>query len=103
LASSFSPPENRVLLLQRSATERQYPNIWEFPSGKVESWDESILAAAARECKEETALTVPEFVRELKSFEYFVEGRGKMMQLNFEVIVDGEDVVISDEERQAYG
>lgn len=50
-----------VLLLQRAATERYYPNIWELPSGKVEPEDATLLDAAARECMEETGLRSPNF------------------------------------------
>jgi 8-oxo-dGTP pyrophosphatase MutT (NUDIX family) len=98
----FSPKPS-VLLLQRSATERVYPNLWELPSGKVELDDETLLHAAARECKEETGLEVTEFTAAAESFEYTIEGRGRTLQLNFLANVrDVEEVAVS-EEHQAFG
>jgi len=94
---------DKVLLLKRAAAERHYPNIWELPSGKVESEDETILDAAARECFEETGLMVTAFVAEGRSFEYTIAGRGLSLQLNFIVKVrEGDSVRINPEEHQAY-
>ena len=91
--------EDKVLLLQRSATELHFPNIWELPSGKVESEDPTFLDAATRECFEQTGMTVTEFLEEAESFEYTVEGRGLTLQLNFIVAASG-DVVISHEHQR---
>jgi 8-oxo-dGTP pyrophosphatase MutT (NUDIX family) len=92
----------KVLLLQRSATERHYPNIWELPSGKVEPEDATVLDAAARECLEETGLTITEFTGQGKGFEYGIDGR-KTLQLNFKVEVRNEDeVTINPDEHQGY-
>jgi 8-oxo-dGTP diphosphatase len=44
--------ENKVLLLHRKA-----PDVWEFPSGKIE-YDEHPSETAKREVKEETNLDV---------------------------------------------
>jgi 8-oxo-dGTP pyrophosphatase MutT (NUDIX family) len=46
----------RVLLLQRSAESKFAPLHWDLPSGKADK-GESIVAAAARELKEETGLS----------------------------------------------
>jgi 8-oxo-dGTP pyrophosphatase MutT (NUDIX family) len=93
--------KEEVLLLQRSATELHFPNIWELPSGKVESEDPTLLDAATRECFEETGMTVIEFIEETKSFEYVVEGRGLTLQLNFIAGASG-NVVINQEEHKRY-
>jgi 8-oxo-dGTP pyrophosphatase MutT (NUDIX family) len=94
---------DKVLILQRAANGIHYPNIWELPSGKVESKDATLLNAAARECFEETGLIVTEFIKEAESFEYTIEGRGWSLQLNFEVNVrEEDDVKICPEEHQAY-
>lgn len=94
---------DQVLLLQRAATERHYPNIWELPSGKVESQDATLLHAAARECMEETGLTVTGFVADAKSFEYSIAGRGSTLQLNFNVEVRaGDSVIIDPSEHKSY-
>ena len=94
---------DRILLLQRAATERFYPNIWELPSGNVEIEDVTLLDAAARECFEETALTVTAFVAEGKSFKYSTSKGSTSLQLNFDVEVqEGDHVIVNPEEHQAY-
>jgi 8-oxo-dGTP pyrophosphatase MutT (NUDIX family) len=47
----------RVLLLQRGAGSKFAPLHWDLPSGKADK-GEPVTAAAARELKEETGLTV---------------------------------------------
>lgn len=94
--------KDKVLLLQRSAAERHFPNIWELPSAKVENDDATLLDAAARECLEETGMMVTEFVAEAKSFEYTIEGRGLTLQLNFIVEAEG-NVGINQKEHQQHG
>lgn len=47
----------RVLLLQRGAGSKFAPLHWDLPSGKADK-GESVTAAAVRELKEETGLTV---------------------------------------------
>jgi 8-oxo-dGTP pyrophosphatase MutT (NUDIX family) len=94
---------DNVLLLQRAATELHYPNIWELPSGKVETEDATLLDAAARECLEETGLTVTAFVAEGKSFKYSTGKGSSSLQLNFNVEVqEGDPIIINPEEHQAY-
>jgi len=99
-----SPLTKKILLLKRSENELHYPGIWELPSGKVESGDLTILHAAARECEEETGLSVAEFTALGNSFEYSVEGRGRTLQLNFDVRTqgDGDEVRINSEEHQGF-
>ncbi len=46
-----------MLLLQRGAASKFAPLHWDLPSGKADK-GESVTAAAARELKEETGLTV---------------------------------------------
>lgn len=48
---------DRVLLLQRGARSKFAPLHWDLPSGKADK-GESVTAAAARELKEETGLSV---------------------------------------------
>ncbi|MGC4950117.1 nucleotide triphosphate diphosphatase NUDT15 [Streptomyces sp. DT224] len=47
-------PQGRILL------GRHHSGTWELPGGKVEPVPESVAAAAVRELREETGLTVPE-------------------------------------------
>lgn len=47
----------RLLLLQRSAHEKQSPHIWEVPGGKME-WGEEPQQTLVREVMEETSLSV---------------------------------------------
>ncbi|MGP0031469.1 MAG: NUDIX hydrolase [Acidimicrobiales bacterium] len=47
----------RVLLLRRSATDRNFPSHWCFPGGQARS-GETTLEATAREAEEETGLSV---------------------------------------------
>ncbi|KAJ2841625.1 hypothetical protein J3B02_005831 [Coemansia erecta] len=59
-----------VLIVQRSAEERSYPNEWEIPGGHVDS-GETIIEAVQREVFEETALVVTEVVSEFEGFCYW--------------------------------
>jgi len=49
--------DGKILIVQRSADEDIFPNLWEFPSGKKEPM-EKVEEAAMREAKEETGLDV---------------------------------------------
>jgi 8-oxo-dGTP pyrophosphatase MutT (NUDIX family) len=51
----------KTLLIQRSSTDENNPNMWESPGGGVEDDDASVLFAAAREVWEETGLEVSHF------------------------------------------
>lgn len=47
----------KVLIIQRSAEEDTFPNLWEIPSGKREPFEKS-QDALVREVKEETGIDV---------------------------------------------
>ena len=47
----------RILLLQRAATSKHDPGLWELPGGKMD-YGEQLPEALAREVTEETGLTV---------------------------------------------
>jgi 8-oxo-dGTP pyrophosphatase MutT (NUDIX family) len=52
-------PQGRLLMQHRDAKAKVSPNQWAFPGGSIEP-SEAPIAAAHRELREETGLTVPE-------------------------------------------
>ena len=54
-----------MLLLQRAATERAFPNDWEMPGGSAELSDPTIFHSVARETFEETGLHLTRVVRQV--------------------------------------
>ena len=50
--------KREVLLIKRSKTAEKDPHIWEVPGGHVDAEDASYEAAAKREAKEESGLSV---------------------------------------------
>jgi 8-oxo-dGTP diphosphatase len=49
--------KGEILLLQRPAEKRNFPNQWEFPGGKLDP-GESIDQAVCREVREESGLSI---------------------------------------------
>ncbi|KAJ2742841.1 hypothetical protein GGI20_004186 [Coemansia sp. BCRC 34301] len=105
-----------VLLVQRAAHERSYPNEWEIPGGHVDP-GESILKSLAREIYEETGLVVTKVLCEFEGFQYwsskYEEGESETatdsalsvctQQLNFCVQVSGtSQVKLDPQEHQQY-
>jgi len=82
--------QGKILLLQRAASERVLPNLWELPSGKKET-TETIWQALVREFKEETGLKV-KIVKPISVFDYrLIKDRQKVYttQINFLVKYTG--------------
>lgn len=103
-----SSSENKLLLLQRSATEDVLPNMYELPGGNVDDSDATVLDTVQREALEETGFTITQFLAEFEPFEYTTK-RGDARQLNFlvavnELNVKGEEPTptLSPDEHQAY-
>jgi 8-oxo-dGTP pyrophosphatase MutT (NUDIX family) len=87
---------NKLLLVQRSATESSFASLYELPGGHADAadGDTTILDAVVRETKEETGLDVREIVGEFKGFEYAAGKSGRITkQVNFVVKVDLGDEV----------
>ena len=82
----------RLLLVQRAATERGFPNRWEVPGGSAEVGDPTLLHSVAREVFEETGLRLTRFVRAVGDGIQFTTGKNDTwMKLTFEIEVQ-EDV-----------
>lgn len=108
--------KDRLLLVQRSASERAFPNLWEIPGGSCEDSDETILHGIARELQEETGLKVVRFVRQVTQFDWedrlpHHQSQERWVKLIFDVEVDGKDgkagsesldVVLDPNEHQRY-
>lgn len=97
---------SKLLLLKHAAHEIYYPNVFELPSGNVESTDPTLAHALAREAGEEAGLKVIRVVQELlPPFEYEtntmvggVEVRKMCVQINFLGEVEGGEARVNVEE-----
>ncbi|KAJ2552154.1 hypothetical protein EV175_003422 [Coemansia sp. RSA 1933] len=65
-----SKNEPSVLIVQRSAHERSYPNEWEIPGGHVDP-GELIYETVVREVLEETSLVVTRVISQFPGFDYW--------------------------------
>lgn len=94
----------KVLVLQRHASEKIYPGMWELPSGKREKF-ESTEKAVVREFKEETGLNI-KVVKPISLFEYKIEKNNEIrdsVQINFLVKLKiGKQKVVLSREHQDY-
>lgn len=79
---------SRVLLVQRAATERGFPNLWEVPGGSSEFSDPTVLHSVAREVFEETGLHLTKFVTDVgKGQEFRTSPKKLWLKLSFEIEV----------------
>lgn len=90
-SSSSLTPGLHLLIVQRAASERSFPNLWEVPGGSCEASDPTILHSLARETFEETGLRLVRFNRQIGSGMDFVMGYGarkkRWRKLSFEIEV----------------
>ncbi|KAL7946958.1 NUDIX hydrolase domain-like protein [Trichoderma barbatum] len=101
--------QGRVLLVQRAAHDSM-PNLWEAPGGAVDAGDMSILAGCAREVKEEAGLVARRMRRLVTEGEgreqwtVFTNWNGTRVfcGFGFEVEVEEGEVVLDEEEHQAF-
>lgn len=90
---SYTPTTSapHLLIVQRAASERSFPNLWEVPGGSCEASDPTILHSLARETFEETGLRLTKYIRQVGSGMDFVTGYGmrqkKWRKLSFEIEV----------------
>ncbi len=88
--------DDKVLILQRSADETTYPNLWELPSGKKEE-SESVEQTLVREVKEEAGIEISA-VEQIAAFNYQIEKEFEVhncTQINFLATAEKSDVVLS--------
>lgn len=93
----------KVLVVQRSADEDAFPNLWEIPSGKREQF-ESSKSSVVREVKEETGLDV-EPIMPVDVFEFKVEKENEIRdstQISFLCTLTNEIEVKLSEEHQNF-
>jgi 8-oxo-dGTP diphosphatase len=94
---------NKILLLQRSAIEKVFPNLWELPSGKKEPF-ETTASALKREIKEETSLLFKK-AHIFSTFDYQIEKENEIRdttQINFIVELQKNQKVVPSTEHQSY-
>ena len=86
----------RLLLVQRAAAERGFPNLWEVPGGGAEDTDPTILHSVAREVFEETGLKLTRFVCAVgDGCQFTTGGNCKWNKLTFEIEVQQNCSIIS--------
>ncbi|KAF2261506.1 hypothetical protein CC78DRAFT_499971 [Lojkania enalia] len=99
--------EGRMLLVQRAADEKAFPNFWEIPGGKVDDTDETVLHAVVRELREEAGLDTKRIVRKVGVFDWNEVSKRTGKPVNwhkiiFEVEVKDMEVVLDPVEHQNY-
>ncbi|KAI9678440.1 MAG: hypothetical protein M1829_002038 [Trizodia sp. TS-e1964] len=83
----FADDITLLLLVQRAASERSFPNLWEVPGGGAEPQDPTILHSVAREVFEEVGLRLTRIVRQVGDGMEFRTRVGNCLKLTFEIEV----------------
>ncbi|KAH8710227.1 NUDIX hydrolase domain-like protein, partial [Phaeosphaeriaceae sp. PMI808] len=94
----------QILLVQRAKDEIAFPGHWEFPGGKAEDDDSSLLEAAAREFYEETHGRISHFERVVhqREFDHRIDKTIKGLKITFEAKIEEWSVVLNPKEHQEY-
>ena len=71
----------RLLILQRAAHERAFPNLWEIPGGSSDADDPTILHSLAREIFEETGLKMTHVIGQMGNVVEFRTGWGPRQKI----------------------
>ncbi len=94
----------KVLIVKRSSSEENLPNIWELPSGRKENM-ESLEQAVVREVKEETGLAVSA-EKPFHTFSYSIEKENEIrdtVQVNYKVkLIHPDQPVVLSHEHQSF-
>lgn len=96
--------KGKILIIQRSANENFYPNLWELPSGKREPLEKT-EDALIREIKEETGLNNIEIVEIISVSDYMIEKDDFLndaTQINFLVRIKGDAEVKLSQDHQNF-
>ncbi|KAH3915508.1 hypothetical protein HBI56_149330 [Parastagonospora nodorum] len=98
--------DGKMLLVQRAADERAFPDMWEVPGGKVDDTDETLLHAAVRELKEETGLVATRVCGKAAEFTFEDGKPGRRpviwLKLIFHMEVEKLDITLDPVEHQRY-
>ncbi|CAJ2499845.1 Uu.00g026980.m01.CDS01 [Anthostomella pinea] len=73
VAAAIVVHSNRILLLQR-APHKFVPLTWEVPGGKCDPSDETVVAAAIRELREESGLVARNVVDVVRAYQWIDAG-----------------------------
>ncbi|MDE1824904.1 MAG: NUDIX domain-containing protein [Candidatus Micrarchaeota archaeon] len=87
--------EGEKILLVRRLPNDTFGGLYEIPGGKIEK-GEGVREALVREIKEETGLRVIKISRYLGSFDYKGMSRKPVRQLNFAVVTEKGEIVLSE-------
>jgi 8-oxo-dGTP diphosphatase len=93
---------DKYLILKRSPNAVRFPNLWDFPGGRLEP-DEKPEDGAIREVKEETTIDV-KIIKKLGAYEFDFDNLGKTShQFSvYESEVIGDDEVVLSSEHSEY-
>ena len=75
----------RLLLLQRTSTDTNFPDLWEVPWGDSEFTDQTVLHSVERVMLDETGLHLKRFLGQIGNGEEIETNQGLSVRLSFEI------------------